>query len=93
MSSVVINCLLDTKKFDRQIEQVEEDLKIMERTYATGKAMGFKEDEEDLKKLEVEIEKTTNKLRSLKREKLKSDIEGFKNTESIHCRPTPSTYT
>lgn len=68
---ITIGTRLDTKNFDKQIEDLERKLEQMEKSYETGKKLGFKEDEEDLKKLEVEIEKTRNKIVSLNQQKEK----------------------
>lgn len=69
--TITIGTELDTKKFDRQIQHLEAELEQMEKSYTTGKKLGFKEDEDDLKNLEVEIEKTRNKLVGLYKQKMK----------------------
>lgn len=76
---ITIGTKLDTKEFDRQIEQLEKDLKQMERSYETGTKLGFKEDKEDLEKLSVQIEKTKNKLISLRQQKEKATNSGDVN--------------
>ena len=76
---ITIGTKLDTKEFDRQIEQLEKDLKQMERSYETGTKLGFKEDKEDLEKLAVQIEKTKNKLISLRQQKEKATNSGNVN--------------
>ena len=83
---ITIKTALDTKEFDVQIRALERDLDQMERSYSTGRKMGFAEDKDDLDKLEIEIEKTKNKLISLKQQKEKAtqtnDIDKMKQAFS-----------
>ena len=65
--NVSIRIDLDTKSFDVQIENAEEELKKLEKAYTdTANMPTFKGQEEDLKELRTEIEKTANKIVSLR---------------------------
>lgn len=71
---VIIGAELDTKNFEEQIKETESYLEKLEKSYekALNPKKGFVKDEEALKKLRVEIEKTSNKLVDLK--KRQSDL-------------------
>ena len=70
---VTIGTELDTKSFDKQIAEVESELRTLEKRYEETKNMKpFKGQEEDLQRLELEIEKTNNKLIQLNKEKEKA---------------------
>lgn len=61
---VTIGTKLDTKSFDAQIKETEDYLNKLESSYekALNPPKGFARNEEQLKKMQVEIEKTKNKL-------------------------------
>ena len=61
---VTIGTKLDTKSFDAQIKETENYLNKLESSYekALNPPKGFARNEEQLKKMQVEIEKTKNKL-------------------------------
>ena len=66
--NLVIGTELDTKSFENQIKEVEADLNQLEKRYEEIQNMKpYKGQEEDLKQLELEIEKTSNKLIDLKK--------------------------
>lgn len=69
---VTIGTELDTKSFDRQISQVESELKELELRYKETQQMSaFKGQDEDLQDLGLQIEKTRNKLVSLNQQQQK----------------------
>ena len=68
---ITIGTKLDTKQFDKQIEQLEKDLSQMERAYETGIQIANPQDKQDLEELSVKIEKTRNQLVRLRAEKQK----------------------
>lgn len=80
---VIIDTSLNTKKFEKQIEKTEEELKHLEHLYDSAlKSKGqFKESEEAIRNLGVEIEKTANKLSHLKDSDLKQFSNSIKNIE------------
>lgn len=64
---VTIGTELDTKSFDNQIQQVESELRTLEKRYEETKNMQpFKGQEDDLKDIALQIEKVNNKLVGLK---------------------------
>ena len=90
---VIIDTSLNTKKFEKQIEKTEEELKHLEHLYDSAlKSKGqFKESEEAIRNLGVEIEKTANKLSHLKDSNLKQFSNSIKNIEfnpqkSLNCQ-------
>ena len=75
---VVIKVGMDTKRFDRQIQEVETELNMLEqRQKEIQKMKPYKGQEEDLKQLGLEIEKTNNKLVSLNKQKAKIEGKGI----------------
>lgn len=80
---VIIDTFLNTKKFEKQIEKTEEELKYLEHLYDSAlKSKGqSKESEEAIRNLGVEIEKTANKLSHLKDSDLKQFSNSIKNIE------------
>jgi len=67
---VVIKIDLDSKNFDAQIEDAEEELEKLEKAYNdTAKMPLFAGQQEDLRYLRTQIEKTTNRLIDLKNAK------------------------
>ena len=77
---VVIKIDTDTKSFDAQISKVESELQELEQRYKeTAEMKAFKGQEEDLKELELEIEKTKNKLVGLYQQQAKVNNQGFSN--------------
>ena len=66
---VVLGCELETKQFDAQIKKVEGELEELERYYEAALDPRAKEDPKAIQDLEVEIEKTKNKLVGLKKAK------------------------
>ncbi len=69
---LVIKSKIDNKSFESQIEQTKKYLESLENSYkkAANPGKGFERDEKALKKLQVEIEKTQNKLIQLQRQQL-----------------------
>jgi len=64
---IKIGTKLDTKSFDKQIEDLEQELETLEQRYKEYETMEpFKGQEEDMKDLAIRIEKTKNKLIGLK---------------------------
>lgn len=66
--NVIIGTELDTKSFDEQIRQTENKLNRLEKAYqkAMNPPKGMEVNKEAIQKLRLEIEKTSNKLISLK---------------------------
>lgn len=76
---ITIGTELDTKKFDAQILQLERKANDLERQLEDPKSLGFSD--EDIQQVQVELEKTKNKLVSLRKEKQK--LEETKGTQGI----------
>jgi hypothetical protein len=76
---ITIGTELDTKKFDAQILQLERKANDLEKQLEDPKSLGFSD--EDIQQIEVELEKTKNKLVSLHKEKQK--LEETKGTQGI----------
>ena len=76
---ITIGTELDTKKFDAQILQLERKANDLEKQLEDPKSLGFSD--EDILQIEVELEKTKNKLVSLRKEKQK--LEETKGTQGI----------
>lgn len=76
---ITIGTELDTKKFDAQILQLERKANDLEKQLEDPKSLGFSD--EDIQQIEVELEKTKNKLVSLRKEKQK--LEETKGTQGI----------
>ena len=75
---VVIKVGMDTKRFDRQIQEVEAELNTLEQRQKEIQNMkAYKGQEEDLKQLGLEIERTNNKLVSLNQQKAKIEGKGI----------------
>lgn len=67
---VIITIGLDSKRFDAQIEQAEDELAKLEKSYTdTANMPVFAGQQEDLRNLRLQIEKTINKLIELKNAK------------------------
>ena len=77
---VVIQVGMDTKMFDRQIEETENELRELEKVYEDTKNMKpFEGQKEDLKQLGLQMEKVNNKLVSLRQQQQKiAGNDGFK---------------
>lgn len=76
---ITIGTELDTKKFDAQILQLERKVNDLEKQLEDPKSLGFSEQE--IQEIEVELEKTKNKLISLRKQKEK--LEETKGTQSL----------
>lgn len=76
---IVVKAKLDTKDFTKEIQQTEAQLQELEKYYKAALDPKAKEDPRAIKNLEVEIEKTKNKLVGLYKQQQKIDQEGFKN--------------
>lgn len=75
---VIIGTELETKNFDRQIENLENKLDTLEQEYeALKKASPYKGQEEDLIKIRSQIEKTKNSIIGLKKQQLKLNENNF----------------
>ena len=77
---ITIGTELDTKKFDVQILQLERKANELEKELSDPKAVELM-DPGELEKLQLELEKTKNKLVSLRRQKQK--LEETKGTQGI----------
>lgn len=76
--SVEIPIELDSKNFDAQIKETEDKLKDLEFQFESlKKAQPYENQEQDLVKLQSEIEKTTNKLIGLKNKQEELNNQGF----------------
>lgn len=81
---------LDTKSFDKQIEEVEEELKQLENILSKKKELNLSG--EEIRKYEIDIEKLVNKLIDLKKKQedlnkndlkdVKKDIENIGDSTS-----------
>ena len=91
--SVEIELKLNTKSFEAQIAETEKELKELVDIYeSTANESPYKGQEEDLKGLQVQIEKTKNKLIELKEKQdnlnndgvssIKENISGIGNSMS-----------
>ena len=81
---VVFEIDADTKSFDTQIEKTKQELSNLLKRYDETKNMRpFKGQEEDLKQLEIEIEKTNNKLVGLKNQQQKLQQESTKTGKTM----------
>ena len=78
---VKVGTELDTKKFDRQIEEVE--AKLEEIDVMLSRPKEFELTGEDVKKLQLEAEKLNNKLIKLNQEKEKLEKSGLPNLKNI----------
>lgn len=79
---LVIKTKIDNRTFDAQIEQVQKELENLKKRYAETRNMKpFKGQEEDLKNLRLEIEKTSNKLVGLQRSQLNEINNSLTKTE------------
>lgn len=75
---VVIKVGMDTKRFDRQIQEVGTELNTLEQRQKEIQRMKpYKGQEEDLQQLGLEIEKVNNKLVSLNQQKAKIEGKGI----------------
>lgn len=74
---IVIGTELETKKFDAQIEQLEKELEIMQKTLDTDLQMDlkFRLSQDERLKLESDIEKTKNRILSLREAMVKVEEE------------------
>lgn len=70
MAKFVIETELNTKTFEKQIAELEYDLELLEKAYATGLEASGGEKNEDLKNQEIQIEKIRNKLNDLYKKQL-----------------------
>lgn len=82
---VVIGTDLDTKSVDAQITKLEKDLEIMVKTLETDMQIpvGLRMSEDEKLKLESDIEKTKNRIISLKESMQDVGSEADKNTDKI----------
>lgn len=78
-NAVIIPVNLDTKNFDRQINQVEGRLEEIDTMLSKPKEFGLTEDE--MAKLNVEAEKLNNKLIQLNKQQDKINKQGLKDFE------------
>ena len=69
--SITIETILDTKEFDQQILQVERRVNEIEKELSDNKELGFLS-EREVQELNVELEKTNNKLITLRQQKEKA---------------------
>ena len=76
---ITIGTELDTKKFDAQILQLERKANDLEKQLEDPKSLGFSD--ADIQEIEVELEKTKNKLIQLNRQKEK--LEEAAGTQGI----------
>lgn len=69
---LVIKTKVDNKNFEVQIEQTKKYLKSLEEAYkkALNPSKGFEKNQQAIKNIQVEIEKTRNKLIQLRRQQL-----------------------
>ena len=82
---VVFEIDADTKSFDAEIEKTKQELSnLLKRYDETKKMRPFKGQEEDLKNLEIEIEKTNNKLVGLKNQQQKLQQESTKTGKTMN---------
>lgn len=80
---VVIGVDLETKNFEQQIRQTEEKLKDLEEDYEILKnGKPFEGQEEALEELGLEIEKTSNKLITLKKKQADVNKADLKKAQS-----------
>lgn len=82
---VVIGTDLDTKNVNAQITKLEKDLEIMVKTLETDMQIpvGLRMSEDEKLKLESDIEKTKNRIISLKESMQDVGSEADKNTDKI----------
>lgn len=81
---VVFEIDAETKSFDAEIEKTKQELSNLLKRYEETKNMKpFKGQEEDLKQLEIEIEKTNNKLVGLKNQQQKLQQESTKTGKTM----------
>ena len=79
-NKVIIEAELSTKTFDAQINELEDKLDTLLQEYQGALKSGdFPEDE--LKKYEAEIEKTTNKIVSLREKQEEINNQGFRDVQ------------
>lgn len=75
---VIIGTELETKNFDKQIEDLENKLDTLEKEYEVlEKASPYKGQEEDLIKIRSQIEKTKNSIIGLRKQQLKLNENNF----------------
>lgn len=81
MGKLVLGVEMNTKSFDNQIEETQKKLKELEHYYdlAMKSKSKYKENEEAIKSLGVEIEKTTNKLAQLQKQQQKISLGKVSN--------------
>lgn len=85
VGSAEIDFDIDTKGFETQIAQTEEELNKLVRAFETTKNMKpYKGQEEDLKEISLNLEKVKNKLVSLKAQQEKIDYGDSSNQLEKH---------
>lgn len=72
---IIIGTELDTKGFDRQIEDLEERLRVIDAQLNAPKTFGL--DKTDIQELEIEAEKLTNRLVQLKKQQAEMNTQGL----------------
>ena len=77
---VIVEVGIDTKRFDKQIAEVEYRLNDMLSGYdELSKEKTFNEQSQQVIQFRAEIEKTTNKLAKLKDQQLRETLKGVSN--------------
>ena len=80
---ITIGTKLDTKQFDKQIAELERKAKEIEDTITASNVGEFKLGADDVSKLNAELERTKNKLKSLREEKAKAEQpRGFRELKA-----------
>jgi hypothetical protein len=75
---IVIGVGLDSKSFEIQIEEIEKELRTLEKRYEeTANMPAFKGQEEDMQNLALQIEKVNNKLITLKKRQSEVNSQGW----------------
>ena len=80
MAKIVIDTELNTKQFDKQIEQLTNKLNAQKKSLENIKnAKPYLEQQKDIQNYQIEIEKTTNSLIKLKEQQNKLALSNVKN--------------
>lgn len=79
---VTIGTEIDTKSFEKQIGELEKELRTLEKRYEETRDMKpFKGQEEDLQSIGLEIEKVNNKLVTMKKRQADLSKNGLSNIQ------------
>jgi len=79
---VTIGTEIDTKSFEKQIDELEKELRTLEKRYEETRDMKpFKGQEEDLQSIGLEIEKVNNKLVTMKKRQADLSKNGLSNIQ------------